>query len=77
MTGIEFKHIKLTGMSREEILEEAKLSPAEFMKGARRAGSGTDDQLKADTKRKNAGPGSGKIRQMARAELKRRGVPAA
>ena len=55
-------------------IKEAKLSPAEFMKGTRRAGTGTDDQLKADAVRKNAGPGSGKIRQLARDELKRRGV---
>lgn len=57
-----------------ESVDEAKLSPEDFLKGARRAGSGTNDQLKADTKRKNAGPGSGKIRQMARDELKRRGI---
>jgi hypothetical protein len=59
----------------EEVeIEEAKLSPSEFMKGARRAGTGSDDQLKADAKKKNAGPGSGKIRQMAKDELKRRDV---
>jgi hypothetical protein len=34
MTGIEFKHIKLTGMSREEILEEAR----NFKKRAKRNG---------------------------------------
>lgn len=62
--------------TKEEVesVDEAKLSPQEFLKGARRAGSGSDEQLKTDTQKKNTGPGSGKIRQMARDELKRRGV---
>lgn len=57
-----------------EEVDEAKLSPEDFMKGARRAGTGTDDQLKASASKKNAGPGSGKIRQLSKDELKRRGV---
>lgn len=57
-----------------EEVDEAKLSPEDFMKGARRAGTGTDDQLKASASKKNAGPGSGKIRQLSKDELRRRGV---
>ena len=68
----------LTGKKKikEEVeqVDEAKLSPKDFMKGARRASTGTDDQLKASASKKNAGPGSGKIRQLSKDELKRRGV---
>ena len=55
-----------------EEMEEAKLSPEDFMKGARRAGTGTTAELKASLEKKRKGPGSGKIRQLDKAELKRR-----
>jgi hypothetical protein len=55
-------------------VNEAKLSPEDFMKGARRAGTGSDEDLKSSMNRKRSGPGSRTIKKLDREELKRREV---
>lgn len=60
-------------LKKEEVeLDETKLSYDDFTKGARRAGSGSTDELIASLKKKRSGPGSGTVRKLDKAELKRR-----
>ena len=60
-------------MAKEDVeLDETKLSPEDFLKGARRAGTGSTDKLIASLKKKRSGPGSGTVRKLDKAELKRR-----
>lgn len=59
---------------QDKNVNEAKLSPEDFMKGARRAGTGSDEDLKSSMNRKRSGPGSRTIKKLDREELKRREV---
>ena len=60
-------------LKKEEVeIDETKLSYDDFTKGARRAGSGSTDELIASLKKKRSGPGSGTVRKLDKAELKRR-----
>ena len=55
-------------------IKEDKLSPEDFKSGARRAGTGSDDELKASMDRKRSGPGSRTIMKLDRGALKNRDV---
>lgn len=55
-------------------IKEDKLSPEDFKSGARRAGTGSDDELKASMDRKRSGPGSRTIKRLDREALKNRDV---
>ena len=69
----EVMYATATKMAKEEVeLDETKLSPEDFLKGARRAGTGSTDKLIASLKKKRSGPGSGTVRKLDKAELKRR-----
>lgn len=76
LAGIEKATDRLTKedveFSEEEQLDETKLSPENFIKGARRAGTGSTDELIASLKKKRSGPGSGTLRKLDKTELKRR-----
>lgn len=68
-------------LSKEEIeaieaiansLDETKLSPEDFKAGVRRAGTGSDEELKKSLTRKRTGPGSRTIRKLDKEELSKR-----
>lgn len=78
-TNIKSSLAKETQHGRKNIedsksVNEAKLSPEDFMKGARRAGTGSDEDLKSSMNRKRSGPGSRTIKKLDRKELKRREI---
>jgi len=72
--GAWLQHPSFTkNLTKEEVkLDEVKLSSAEFTSGARRAGTGSTEELKKSMDKKRSGPGSATIRKLDKAELKRR-----